>query len=80
MPTLRRCVRGRQVRISARAGQPAVKSLTVRSGGRSRTISGKRLTKPLVVTLRARRTNVEVTVRLADGRAGSRTATYTRCR
>lgn len=80
MALLRRCVRGREVRIAARAGQPRVTSLTVSSGGRLRTIVGKRLAKPLVVKLRARRTEVAVTVRLADGRTAGRTVTYARCR
>jgi hypothetical protein len=80
MPILRRCTRARQVRVAARGGQPAVKTLSIRSGGRTRTISGKRLARPLVVALRARRTTVAVTVRVADGRAASRTVTYTCCR
>ena len=75
-----RCLRGRAVRIAARAGSPAVRSLTVRAAGRSRTYAGRRLTKPIVVALRARRTKVTVTVRLADRRSASRTVTYTRCR
>ena len=80
MAILRRCVRGRAVRIAARASQPAVGALTVRAGGRSRTISGRRLAKPLTVTFTGRRTKVVVTVLLADGRAATRTGTYTRCR
>lgn len=80
MPILRRCVLGREVNIAARASQPAVGALTVRAGGRSRTIAGRRLAKPLTVTLIGRRTKVVVTVRLADGRVGTATVTYTRCR
>jgi hypothetical protein len=75
-----RCLRTRAVRITARAGSPAVRSLTVRAAGRPRTYAGRRLAKPIVVALRARRTKVTVTVRLADRRAASRTVTYTRCR
>ena len=80
MPTALRCVRGHVVRIAARRSQPAVRSLSVRVAGRARTIAGRRLAKPLTVALRGRRTRVVVTVRLADGRAGTRTVTYTRCR
>lgn len=81
MPLLRRCVRGREVRIAAHAGSPAVRSLKVQVAGRApRTISGRRLAKPLVVTLRARRTTVTVTARLTDRRVAMRTVTYTRCR
>ena len=75
-----RCLRGRAVRITARTGSPAVRSLTVRAAGRSRTYAGRRLRKPIVVALRARRTKVTVTARLADRRSASRTVTYTRCR
>ena len=74
-----RCLRGRTVRISARAGSPAVRSLTVRSAGRARTYAGRRLARAIVVALGARRTKVTVTVRLADRRSASRTVTYTRC-
>ena len=81
MALLRRCVRGREVRIAARRSRPAVRSLEVRVAGRApRTITGRRLAKPLVVTLRARRTKVGVTARLADRRVAVRTVTYTRCR
>lgn len=80
MAILRRCVRGRTVRIAARASQPAVGALTVRASGRSRTIAGRRLVQPLTVTLTGRRTKVVVTVLLADGRTATRTVTYTRCR
>lgn len=80
MPILRRCVRGNTVRITARASQPPVRALTVRVAGRPRTIAGRRLVKPLIVELRGRRTTVVVTVRLADGRAGTKTVTYSRCR
>lgn len=80
LPILRRCVRGRQVRIRARITQPPVQALTVRAGGRSRTIAGRRLAKPLIADLRGRRTTAVVTVLLADGRAGTKTVTYTRCR
>lgn len=80
MPTALRCVRGRQVTIAARRSQPAVRSLTVRAGGRVKTIAGGRLAKPLAVSLRGRRTRVVVSVRLADGRAGTRAVTYRRCR
>lgn len=75
-----RCLRGRTARIAARRGTPAVRSLTVRAGGRSRTYLGRRLAKPIVVVLRARRTKVTVTARLADRRSASRTVTYIRCR
>ena len=75
-----RCLRGRAVRIAARGGSPAVRSLTVRAVGRSRTYLARRLAKPIVVALRARRTKLTVTVRLADRRSASRTVTYTRCR
>ena len=81
MALLRRCVRGREVRIAARAGSRAVRSLKVQVAGRApRTITGRRLAKPLVVTLRARRTKVTVTARLADRRVAMRSVTYTRCR
>ena len=80
VPILRRCVRGRAVRIAARSGQPSVQTLTLAVGRSSRTIAGRRLAKPLVVALRGRRTKVTVTVRLSDGRVGTRTVTYTRCR
>lgn len=80
MPTALRCVRGHVVRIAARRSQPAVRSLSVRVAGRARTIAGRRLAKPLTVALRGRRTRVVVTVRLTDGRAGTRAVTYTRCR
>ncbi|MDP1850204.1 MAG: hypothetical protein Q8K79_20625 [Solirubrobacteraceae bacterium] len=78
-----RCLRGRTVRIAripARGGSPAVRSLTVRASGRSRTYAGRRLAKPIFLALRARRTKVVVTVRLADRRSASRTVTYLRCR
>lgn len=74
-----RCLRGRTVRIAARGGTPAVRSLTVRAGGRSRAYLGRRLAKPIVVALRTRRTRIAVTVRLADRRSASRTVTYIRC-
>jgi hypothetical protein len=74
-----RCLRGRAARITARRGAPAVRSLTVRVAGRSRTYAGRRLAKPIVVALRTRRTKVTVTARLADRRSASRTVTYTRC-
>lgn len=74
-----RCLRSRTVRISARAGSPAVRSLTVRAAGRARTYAGRRLAKAIVVALRGRRTKVTVTVRLADRRSAARSVTYTRC-
>ena len=80
MPILRQCVRRRTVRVAARASQPAVQALTVRTGGSSRTIAGRRLAKPLAVTLTGRRTKVVVTVHLADGRVGTKAVTYSRCR
>lgn len=75
-----RCLRGRTARITARRGSPAVRSLAVRVAGRTRTYAGRRLAKAIVVALRARRTKVVVTVRLADRRSAVRTVTYTRCR
>jgi len=80
MPIVRRCVRGREIGIAARPTQPAVRALAVRAGGRTRTIAGRWLAKPLRVPLRGRRTTVVVTVHLADGRAGTKTVTYSRCR
>ena len=80
MPTALRCVRSRQVSIAARRSRPAVRSLTVRAGGRSKTIGGRRLAKPLRVSLRGTRTRIVVTVRLTDGRAATRAVTYRRCR
>lgn len=74
-----RCLRGRAVRIASRGGSPAVRSLTVRAAARLRTYAGRRLAKPIVVALRARRTKVTVTVRLADRRSAVRTVMYTRC-
>ena len=79
MPIVRRCVRGREIGIAARSTQPAVRALAVRAGGRTRTIAGRRLAKPLRVTLRGRRTKVVVTVHLADGRVGTKAVTYSRC-
>lgn len=81
MALLRRCVRAREVRIAARRSRPRVRSLKVQVVGRApRTITGRRLAKPLVVKLRGRRTKVTVTARLADRRVAMRTVTYTRCR
>ena len=68
-----------RVRISVRVTRPAVRGLSVRSGGRTRTIGGARLRKPLVVALRTERTTVVVTVRLADGRTATHSPTYVRC-
>lgn len=75
-----RCVRGRDLRIAARQGRPAVQALMVRAGGRSRRIAGRRLAKPLTVMLRGASTQVAVTVWLAGGGVGTRTVTYKRCR
>ena len=79
MPSALRCVRGRQVSITARRSRPVVRSLTVRAAGRAKTIGGRRLAKPLRVSLRGARTRVVVTVRLADGCAATRAVTYRRC-
>ncbi len=80
MPLARRCVRGKQLRVGVRRGASSVRALTVTVGDRERTIRGARLRKPFVVALGARRTKVAVTVRLADGRAATRSVTYVRCR
>lgn len=69
-----------EVEVYSPATQPPVQALSVRVGGRSRTIAGRRLGKPLTVDLRGRRTRVAVTVLLADGRAGTQAVTYIRCR
>jgi hypothetical protein len=79
MPLAGRCVHAAGVGVLTRARRPAVRSLTVKAGGRTRTIRGLRLRKPLVVALRAKRTLVVVTVRLADGRTATRSPTYVRC-
>ena len=79
MPLGTRCIRAGRVRIAARPSTPRVTRLTVQVAGTRRSIGGARLKKPLTVVLRARRTRVVVTVRLADGRVGTRSVTYTRC-
>jgi len=76
----KRCIRGAVAKIAMRRGQTGVRSLSVKAGGRRRTISGARLRKPIEVRLTRARTPVEMTVKLRDGRTGTRSVTFTRCR
>ena len=77
----RRCIRGPIVRVAVRSARRSeVSALTVRAGAYRRTIRAPRLTQAIRVNLRGRRSRVEVSVRLRDGRLARETVTLTRCR
>lgn len=75
VPRTGRCVRGRAVGVSVKK-RADVRSVTLAAGKRRVTArSGKRAR----LALKQRSTRVTVTVKLRDGRAATKTLTYTRC-
>ena len=81
MATGERCIRGSIVRVAVPGARRwEVASLTVRAGRYRRTIASPRLAQPIRVRLRARRSRVEVSVRVRDGCTTRGTVTFTRCR